>query len=464
MEKITVVVLFLGILIFFSHLFSKMFNKTKIPNVLLLMLIGIVAGFFVDKDIFFGEVGRVFTTITLVIILFESGTSLKFRELKSTLGSATMVTFFNFVVTIVIVVLILSFFTDLDIISSIFLGATLGGTSSAVVIPMVKQLRMGQKSSTVLVLESALSDVLCLVVGLAALDGMQAGAINVAGMFNSMWKSFLFAAMFGVVGGIVWSLILNWIRGLENSMFTTLAFLFILYGGVELMGFNGGIAALCFGIILGNSESIGETKLWKKAFKFKIASLNDSEKQFFSEIVFVLQTYFFVYIGVVLEFGNLNTYLIALLIVLFILLIRPLSIRFFARKGTTPKEITIMSIMSPKGLVAAVLASLPLQLGLFRGQEVAEFGYAVVLLSIVICSGLIIIVSKDPLIFNKMLRRKKKKMSAGISLSNEQVGNNTEIREFLNEEYVVEDIIEPEKENNSITNNKKYIDEFDDED
>jgi NhaP-type Na+/H+ or K+/H+ antiporter len=127
----------------------------------------------------------------------------------------------------------------------------------------------------------------------------------------------------------------------------------------------------------------------------------------------VLQTYFFVYVGVVIEFGNFITYLLAILIITITLLIRPIGVKLFAKKGCTPKEITVMSIMSPKGLVPAILASLPLQMGLAFGQDIAELGYAVVLLSIFTSSVLIIIVSKDPLIFNKIMRRKREEEHIG---------------------------------------------------
>ena len=74
-------------------------------------------------------------------------------------------------------------------LGSIFIGSIIGGTSSAVVIPMVKQLKLSAKSQTILFLESTLSDVLCLVVGLAVLEGMKLGAIDVADVFSKMWKA-----------------------------------------------------------------------------------------------------------------------------------------------------------------------------------------------------------------------------------------------------------------------------------
>ena len=56
-----------------------------------------------------------------------------------------------------------------------------------------------------------------------------------------------------------------------------------------------------------------------------------------------------------------------------------------------------MSIMSPKGLVPAILASIPIQMGITGGEEIQSLAYAVVLLSILICGILVIILSNDPL-------------------------------------------------------------------
>ena len=420
MEKITIIVMFLGGLIFFSHLLNKLFDKTKIPNVLILITIGIIAGFFIDSKMYFGEIGRVFTTITLIIILFESGVGLKLQELKSSILSATLVTIINFVFSAGIVVGITMWLADFDFSTALFLGSILGGTSSAVVIPMVRQLNMGQKAGTVLLLESAFTDVLCLVVGLAVLESIKAGNLEASAIFVQMAESFLLAILLGLFGGFVWSLLLNWIRGIKNSMFTTLALVFIIYGSAELLGLNGGIAALSFGIVLGNSEYFDKMKLWKRIFKVETAKLNDNEKNFFSEIVFVLQTYFFVYIGIVIEFGTPMIYLISVMIVCLVILARIPTIRLMVRKDCAPDDKLLMSIMMPKGLVPAILASIPLQEGLPHGQEIAEIGYAVVLTSIIMCSLLIIILGK------KKNPKERKDNATILPIENQQENDNTE--------------------------------------
>ncbi len=404
------IIIALGLLIFFSHLFNELFSRTKIPNVLLLLLIGIIVGpvgGIISKD-FFGEIGRVFTIITLIVILFESGAGLKLKEIKESIGSASLLTVFNFIVTVLITALATRFLLSLDSLSAVFVGAIVGGTSSAVVIPMVKQLKFSQKSSSVLILESALSDVLCLVVGLALLDGMAIGEVSVGAVFSQMWKAFLFAMLLGLAGGLIWSLLINMIRSIKNSMMTTLAFVFILYGAVELLGYNGGIAVLSFGILLSNVELINENKTFRKFFKFETSGFNTNERDFFAEIVFVMQTYFFVYVGISIQFGSLWVYAVGLLIVLLIILLRVPAVRVFIGKKVVKPERSVMSVMSPKGLVPAVLASIPLQRGLNQGEIILDLGYSIVLFSIIITSSLVIILSINPDYFENKLAKLKK--------------------------------------------------------
>lgn len=407
--NIYLTIIVLGLLIFLSHVFNELFDKTKIPNVLLLLLIGIVIGpvsGVITSD-FFGELGSVFTTITLIVILFESGSVLNFKEIKKAIGSATVLTMVNFFVTVVLTSYISQWVLNLDVLSSIFIGAIVGGTSSAVVIPMVKQLKMGEKSSSILILESALSDVLCLVVGLALLDGIAIGVVSVEMVLSKMWKAFVFAIAIGLVSGFAWSALIGRIRSVKNSMFTNLAFVFILYGVVELLSLNGGIAVLSFGILLGNIEGVSKSKGFRKIFTFDSMGFNPNEKDFFSEIVFIMQTYFFVYVGISIQFGSLSIYATGFFIVLLIILFRIPGAFFLTGGGISKPEKTIMSVMTPKGLVPAVLASLPLQRGLANGEIILDLGYSIVLFSIVICSLLVIIFSLNPNILASVIKRKE---------------------------------------------------------
>lgn len=84
-------IVFVGITIFLSHYFATLFARTKIPDVLWLFTIGLllgpVGGLVRPEN--FGAVGPVFTTITLVFILFESGIDQRLEPLiNSQIGRA----------------------------------------------------------------------------------------------------------------------------------------------------------------------------------------------------------------------------------------------------------------------------------------------------------------------------------------------------------------------------------------
>jgi len=56
------IVLFIGALVFFAHLFTGLFSHTKIPDVLLLMIIGLALGPVIGrvKPENFGSAGPIF--------------------------------------------------------------------------------------------------------------------------------------------------------------------------------------------------------------------------------------------------------------------------------------------------------------------------------------------------------------------------------------------------------------------
>jgi NhaP-type Na+/H+ or K+/H+ antiporter len=122
-----------------------------------------------------------------------------------------------------------------------------------------------------------------------------------------------------------------------------------------------------------------------------------------------MQTYFFVYVGISIKFGSVWTYALGFLIVIMIILLRVPAIGLFMGKKVANVEKSVMSVMSPKGLVPAVLASIPLQRGLPHADEILDLGYSIVLFSIVVSSVLVIILSLNPSFFEDRIKKYKQK-------------------------------------------------------
>lgn len=387
-----IVILFVGTLVFLAHLFSALFEKTRIPDVLPLVFLGLWIGPImnvVTPDAF-GKAGHAFTTISLVIMLFQGGLELNFASLRESTLPGIWLTAVSFFGTLFSVALLSLALFGLSILEGLMLGAILGGTSAAVVIPLLKKLPLEERPRTILFLESSFSDVLCIVVTLALLQAIAYDELRPVAMLTQIWSSFSLAAILGAIGAIFWSIVLSWMRHLENSIFTTPAFVFIIYGVTELLGYSGAIASLTFGIILGNVHGLPLAL----TSSLRPIELNQTEKAFFSEIVFLLKTFFFVYIGLSIRLTNFLPILGGLVLTIVIFAIRIPAVRLGVDRSVRRFDAMMASVMVPKGLAAAVLASMPLQAGIEKGSILQDATYAVILFSIILTSVLTFLVER----------------------------------------------------------------------
>lgn len=388
-------IVFVGCTIFLSHWFATLFARTKIPDVLWLFLIGLLIGpvFGWVRPENFGAVGPVFTTITLVFILFESGIDQRLEPLINSLSGTAKITTYNFVATCLVAGLIAYLYTDLGPLRSLMLGSIVGGTSSAVVTTLARVFPMSERSRTILVLESAFSDVYTLAVPLTLLSAYKIGKVDVAYVTGQMIAAFILAAMLGIAGAFGWSILLNRMRTLQNTVFTTPAFVFVIYGIVELLGYSGPIAALAFGITLGNIDVLGPP-IMRDAISRKPISLNENERAFFSEAVFLLRTFFFVYIGLSVRLYDWWPFALGAIITGALFLMRIPVVRLSVPRDTSPSDAAFMATMIPKGLGAAVLASLPAQQGVQGGETIQSVVFSIILCSTVLTTLLTFLVEK----------------------------------------------------------------------
>lgn len=386
--NIALVIIFVGVLLFAAQALSRLFDRTGVPDVLLLLGLGLLLGpglGLVSQESF-GAVGPVFTTVVLVAILFESGLGTDIDALTHSMLPALLLTIASFAASLVVSAAFGMSFLGLTLGEGLLLGAILGGTSSAVVIPMVAKMTLGERTSTTLVLESTVSDVLCIVGTLALVQALTADSVSVAPVVGQILLSFLVPVLIGAVGGTIWSAVLNRVRQLEHNLSLTIAAVFVVFGLSEALEVSGAIAALSFGVLLGNVQVI--TKPLKRFVHLEPVHLNLVERGFYAELAFVIKTFFFVYVGVMMTLDNLPFFLLGLAFTVLIFAMRIPVVRLALRKGLSKRDATVSSFMVPKGLAAAVLASVPLQFGVAGGEVIRSTTFAVVVSSITICAVL----------------------------------------------------------------------------
>jgi potassium/hydrogen antiporter len=131
-----------------------------------------------------------FAAVTPIIILFEAGLSLDLDVIRGWIRSTLSLTLIKFFLTMAAVAIAAHFLLGLGFRLTLMFGAIVGSISPAVIVPLARRMHMEQSSKTILFLESAISDVLSIVVAIGFMDSYK------------------------LVG------LLRRIRGLENSIFT----------------------------------------------------------------------------------------------------------------------------------------------------------------------------------------------------------------------------------------------------
>lgn len=398
-------ILLLGLLYFLAHFLSNTFDRSKIPDVLVLMIIGIVVGpvlGFTSPESF-GTIGAVLTTIALAVILFESGTTLNLSDIARAARSTLQVTMVTSLLTVGVIGVIAGVVLELPWMSAFILGAIASGTSAAVVIPMVRVLKVRDRAGTVMILESAITDVTSIVFTLALVNAATRGQMNVGLMLGQVLSSLVFAAVIGIAGGVGWLLIWERVRRFPTTIFTTLASAFVLYGFAELLGFAGAIAVLAYGITLSNHESFGLSKLFKGR---PFSGVTPVESDFYREIVFLLKTFFFVYLGISMRFSDAKLFALALALMLLLIGVRLFLTPFILPKTILRKDVSVIAVMIPKGLAAAVLAGIPLEQGVAGGETIQAATYAIVLVSITLAALFVSVKDRAPMrpVFERILR------------------------------------------------------------
>jgi len=387
--SVEIIFAMVGIIILLGYLSDLFFSRTNIPDVLWLILIGMLLGpiLGIVRPNALGDAAVIFTSFALLFILFEGGLHIRIKDLLESMYGATTITLVNFILTVAVVTGIALFF-GWSLINSVLLGTILGGTSSAVVVPIVRKLKMGTDNRLVLILESAFTDVLCIVATLTIVQIVTLENINLSGVLNSLFGSFAIAIFVGGILGFVWILLLERFQSLSKSYISTIGVLLIVFGITEFAQSSGAIAALAFGIVMGNSRKI----LSLTEGEDDTDTLTSSARVFFSQISFFVKTFFFVYIGILISLSEFQPLIIGLLIAMAVFLIRPLSVKFAYKEENNPKDKSIMESMVPKGLAAAVLAQVPMQQGIAGAEKILTPVFATIFFTIAITTVMVYLV------------------------------------------------------------------------
>ena len=356
-------ILYIGLIIFVSHLFTSFFEATKVPDVLLLILLGILFNVFgFDPTPFFIS-GDILFEMALALILFEAGIHLKFYYLYGAIKSSIALTLSTYILTILGLLFFCQYILLLSFSNSLFLGFIMASISPAVVIPLSSSMNISEKLKSNLIIESTLTDVLSIFFVIALVGyGSSYEGITPSNFLKDFSLVFIKSAFIGCLAAILWSYIFDKIRNLPNTIFTSLAFIFILFGISHYMHISAPITILFFSMII-SVPSENKMRIFFKKINLTLIEFTSSEKSFYEEIIFIIKTFFFIFLGIKMSyFQGLEVelvvlfYLKALILTLILFFIRFLCIKL-TNPGIRKNKMLVLLSMIPKGLAAAVLIS-----------------------------------------------------------------------------------------------------------
>ena len=388
-----IIIIGLSVLFFLGHALNWFFVKTKIPDLLILIIIGFILGpsvaGLIQPDVHLGQAGKVLSIITLIIILYEGGLHLSFKDLMESSLSAmglSLLSFFSITAVTALVLL-----PVLPPMLAILIGVGIGSTSSAIVIPMVKPLSIKKQTKTVLSLESAFTDVLTIVIFLGMVEYLTSENSSGGKFFISLSSTPIMSVGIGALSGLVWAFLRKKTE-VSKLPFAGEAGALLTYGVLEFLSLNGAIGVLSLGFTLANINLLPPAL--RTLFEDKPVSTN--ELTILSAVTFLLRTFFFLYLGLLIQIQGLSSIFWAFVLTALIFATRYLSIRLiFKSENVTRLDAITATAMGPRGLACAVLATLPLQRGLEQGEWIQNLIFAVIPLSILTTSLFVSFAEKD---------------------------------------------------------------------
>lgn len=381
-------------IIFFGFGGEIFFKRTGISYYLFLILIGVtlgpVLGVFPRQPLI--AVLGIFSSFTLIMILFYSGMDMRIREvIRESPRTIVQVTVYV-VSSIFIIGISMHFILRWDLIQSLIFGSMVGGeTASVVVIPLSRSLKLGQNTITFLTLESILNSIYSIVFFAAFVDLYKTGTTSLAVPLVSIGMNFAVGILLGVVFSIVWMFVLRFFHGFKYTYVLTLGLLLTTYVATEALHGSGLIAVLIFGLFLGSSRAI----LSRLRQRFDVADLKDQFHKFQGEMSFLMETFFFVFLGLVFVIKPseiLSNLALGVLVLGILLLFRFIATRLSTKNSILRADRNAIFLICAQGVVPATLSVAALGLGIPLANSFVSLAvYVIILTNIVTTVGTIII-------------------------------------------------------------------------
>ncbi|MCS7364828.1 MAG: cation:proton antiporter [archaeon GB-1867-035] len=364
-EAINILIL-ISLTILLGFIGSLFYDKTKIPDIIWLLLFGILLGpiFHLYDPELFTRLSNLVSIVALCIILFDAGINVDVGLVIEMLPKSFLLLALTYPLTMVTIGFSLHFLfpNNFSLLEGLLLGGMVSGTSTVTTIGILSTLeRAGinvERAKIILVLESVLTDPIGVITCITLIRMIMFPTVSLLEGFKTMFLSFSNSIIIGSIVGMLWAAVLDKLRGKPLTYMITLAVVFLSYIVSEEIGGegSGALAVLIFGLIITNFEYIAKILEFKRIFKIEKQLL----REFHEEITFFMKSFFFVYIGLIISISQ-EQIIAGLLAVGIILAVRYIaaSISSMVLK-LNQLEKGILTVTVASGLPAMIMSQLPL--------------------------------------------------------------------------------------------------------
>ena len=337
------------------------FRKKRIPDMLLLLLIGILIHYSGIIPAVYISILKSFLSfvgiIALILIVFGGLLRLDLQKYGHSVSKGIWIAVADLAFAIGLMTPLLYYIFHIPLLISLLISTVLSETAAPFIIPLLGRIKMNEGIAHSIEVETIFNSVLNVIGALLILS-----IINQQVTFVSL-TSFLFgsiseAIVLGGVIGIVWLIVLKQASA-PHYYIATIAVLFVIWGVSDYIGASAILAVFIFSIIIANSLAVS------KIVKIS-GTIDTSQLNFFNqEITFIVLTIFYVYIGILVNIFDFKALLLASVLIAALVAIRFLEI--FTLNGATKwlgKDTLLVSSFVHRGptvivLLGIVLASDP---------------------------------------------------------------------------------------------------------
>ena len=392
------IIITISILLLLAYVFDITASKTKIPSVILLLLLGFGAKFITESlNISVPKLNPILPilgTIGLILIVLEGSLELEINKSKLPLIlKSSIVALIPLLVISFAIAYYLNNFEQLPLKLALASAIPIGIISSAIAIPSARNLMNNEKEF--ITYESSLSDIF----GVIFFNFITLNDNIGSKTFGHFFLELLTMLAVSFVATLLLAGFLNKIK--HHIKFVPMIILVLLiYGIAKLFHLPALIFILIFGLFIGNIDELRQYKFIQKFHPVNFTKDVHKFREITTELAFLIRALFFMLFGFLIDISdvlNSETILFALCITLGIFIVRFIVLRIF-KLQTNP-----LIFIAPRGLITILLfLSIPIS------QQIEQIDKSLII-QVIILSALIMMIG---------LMRYKKPQIENINQSN----------------------------------------------